>query len=446
MSSAHHLALGLLVVLAGSSFSGCGAFGDRVLPPEGQVLLTVDTDAVVPLAAGEPGDETLPGPIFDRLSIAMFAPGEQTPCAGCSREFGIDRRAFVERRVSVGLLPRPGVSGYRARLVLYRAFRSPLAGPRPASSIVYVVALPVTSAEGIASAHVLMRTEDLATPRGTLEAPLAVESGDPPASVVDTWAREQRTGCVEAPRDGEVCVPGGAFWMGDLAASVPAEQLVALSPFYLDATEVTVARMRASPLTPAALRETDVKEHAQNPYCTFTEKAGAGEDLPLTCVRRVFAGKFCEAAGGHLPTEAQLAYVSSGRVGTTFVWGDDVPACGEAIFGRGELTQPPGTRICTKLGVGPAKVGTGPRDVLSLRTGKIFDLDGSVAEWALDDYAALDTPCWTSPILVNPRCERSDKLPTFRGGAWNVAGGDLHAVSRGMLNAVGTDLGFRCAR
>ena len=426
--------------------AACRAFDDPVLPPEGQVLLSVDTDAIVPLAPGEAEDDTRPGPIFDRLAIEMFAPGEQTPCAGCSREFAVDRRAFMEGRVSVGLLPRPGVPGYRARLVLYRAFRSPLAGPRPASSVVYVVALPVTAAEGISSAHVVMRTEDLAKPRGSLEAPIDLRPGGPPASVVDTWAREQRTTCREPAREGEVCVPGGAFWMGDLSASVPAEQLVAISPFYLDATEVTVARMRASPLIAKALVNADVKENAVGKYCTYTKNPGAFEDFPVTCVRRAFAGAFCEASGGRLPTEAELAYVASGRVGTPFVWGEEAPACGEAIFGRGEPQRTPGARVCAALGVGPAKVGTGPRDVLAMRTGRIFDLGGNVAEWALDDYAPLDTPCWQGAILVDPRCEQPDKLATFRGGSWTVPGADLHAVSRGKLDGVGPDLGFRCAR
>jgi formylglycine-generating enzyme len=426
--------------------TACGVFDAEPLPAEGQVLLYVDTDAVVPLGIGEAPDETIPGPIFDRVSIEMIAPGEQTACTGCAREFAIDRRMFKEHRVSVGLLPRPNVGGYRARISLFRGGGSALIAPRPASTVQYIVALPVVAAEGVVAAHVVLRTEDVANPRGSLEAPLDLAAGEPPASLVDTWAREQRRTCAEAPREGEVCVPGGAFWMGDLTASIPAEQLVALSPFYIDATEVTVARMRASPLAPAALRNTDVKESAQSPFCTYTTDRGAFEELPLTCVRRTFAGAFCEAAGGRLPTEAQLAYVASGRVGTPFVWGEDAPACGEAIFGRGEPSQPSGTRICIPLGVGPAKVGTGPRDVLVLRTGTIFDLGGNVAEWALDDYAPIPSACWDGRILVDPLCERPDKLPTFRGGAWNVVGADLRAVTRGKLDAVGIDLGFRCAR
>ena len=49
-------------------------------------------------------------------------------------------------------------------------------------------------------------------------------------------------------------------------------------------------------------------------------------------------------------------------------------------------------------------------------------------------------------LSIDPVCTATPPLPTFRGGAWNVAGGDLRAVDRGKLDAVGTDLGFRCAR
>ena len=90
---------------------------------------------------------------------------------------------------------------------------------------------------------------------------------------------------------------------------------MAISPFYLDAFEVTVARMRASPLVANALRSPDVKENTADPYCTYTRNPGPSEDLPLTCVRRTFAGAFCEANGGRLPTEGELGYVASGSGG-----------------------------------------------------------------------------------------------------------------------------------
>lgn len=245
MKALRHLTGPIAIV---ATMGACESLDNPKLPPEGQIVLFVDTDAIVPLAPTEPQEETLPAPIFDRLRIEMMEPGVDGPCKDCTREFAVDRRMFKGKTVSVGLVPRVGVSGYRARATLYRTFRSEIAGPRPASSLVSIIALPAIAAEGIVQVHVVLKTENLGAPQGTLEAPLPAGSGAPPASLVDTWAREQRVTCTEPPREGEVCIPGGAYWYGDLTATQPTEQLVALSPFYLDSTEVTVRRMRASPL------------------------------------------------------------------------------------------------------------------------------------------------------------------------------------------------------
>ena len=75
------------------------------LPPEGQIVLAVDTDAVVPAAPGATPEPAYPGPVFDRLSVDFFAPGEDSPCPDCAREFPVDDRMFAERRVSVGFVP-----------------------------------------------------------------------------------------------------------------------------------------------------------------------------------------------------------------------------------------------------------------------------------------------------------------------------------------------------
>lgn len=431
-----------------ASLGACESLDDPKLPPEGQILLYVDTDAIVPLAPTEPSEETLPGPIFDRLRIEMMEPGVDGPCKDCTREFAVDRRMFKAASVSVGLVPRVGAGGHRARVTLYRTFRSEIAGPRPASSLVSIIALPTTAAEGIIPVHVVLRTENLGTTQGSLDAPLPAGAGPPPPSLVDTWAKEQRVTCAEPPREGEVCVPGGAYWYGDLTATQPTEQLVAVSPFYLDATEVTVKRMRASAIAKSGVENGDLKVQLAGAakLCSYTEAPGPTDDFPVTCVRKPFAQRFCEAQGGRLPTEAEYAYAASGRVGSAFVWGNDLPACPDAIFGRNEDTRLQAARSCVAAGVGPAKVATGVRDVLVLRTGKIFDLDGSVAEWAVDDYVEPTHPCRAALVSIDPLCTAPSKLPAFRGGAWNTGGGDLRAVNRGKLDAVGTDLGFRCAR
>lgn len=437
----------LFVAFLGA-LAGCESLDNPTLPPEGQILLYVDTDAIVPLAPSEAPDETLPAPIFDRLRIEMIEPAMDGACKDCAREFAVNRRMFTNRAASVGLVPRTGTSGYRARVTLFRTFRSELAGPRLPSSLVSVITLPPIAAEGIVPVHVVLKTEDVGVPKGTLDAPIPHVAGPPPASLVDTWAKEQRVTCPEAPRDGEVCVPGGAYWYGDLTSVLPTEQLVAVSPFYLDATEVTVKRMRASPLARAAVENSDVKVKFAGAaaLCSYTEVPGATEDFPLTCVRKTFAQKFCEAQGGRLPTEAEYAFAASGRVGSAFVWGDDLPACADATFGRSDDTRSQAARSCVAAGVGPTKVASGARDVLALRTGRVFDLNGSVGEWALDDYVEPTSACRAAPLAIDPLCTATPAFPTFRGGAWNAAGAVLRAVNRGKLEGVGADLGFRCAR
>src|SRR4051812_39857114 len=55
--------------------SACASDSDRTLPPPGQLLLYVDTDAPLPPPAGETlrGDE--PSALFEHVRIDVFRPG-----------------------------------------------------------------------------------------------------------------------------------------------------------------------------------------------------------------------------------------------------------------------------------------------------------------------------------------------------------------------------------
>jgi len=437
----------LLPALA--ALASCRAFEDSTLPPEGQLVLHVDTDAIVPLGPGEAPDATTPAPLFDRLTVSMFAPGESVPCAGCTREFPVTRAAFAEGRVSVGLVPRAGVAGYRARVALYRSGGS-LAAARATSTLETVVALPTTGAEGITTGHVVLLTTDVGSPQGSLEVPLPLPEGAPGPSRVDGFARAERRGCAGAPREGEVCVPGGAFWMGDLSASVPSERLVVVSPYFLDRTEVTVGRLRAAPLARELRANVNyTAASAASPYCTYSPSPEGREGMPVACVTYEIAQRFCEEAGGRLPTEAELAYVMSGRVGTSFVWGNDVPGCTDAVLARGLPSMPDGKRFCARLGIGPSNVATSARDVLRVPGGELFDLSGNVSEFTSDDFADAENPCWSgTTVLVDPRCRTGGPEVAFRGTDWTSSLGESSAAGRGFFerDVVGNNIGFRCAR
>src|SRR6185436_19579915 len=180
------------------------------------IVIGVTTDAWLPRGPDEERGEIEYTALFERLRVELYPSGEAAPCAGCYRDFGIDHRSVNEGRASFGFLPRKNVSGYRARVMLYHTGPSEsYADPRPRSTIETVVDLPVVADDGIVDVHVVLRTDDLGRPSGTLDAPVAPEGGRAPVGIAGTWHADLRRGCAAPAGAGEACVPGGAFWMGD---------------------------------------------------------------------------------------------------------------------------------------------------------------------------------------------------------------------------------------
>ena len=98
--------LALIVALAVSS---C----ESSLPPQGQVVLHLDTDAPV-----TPTDDPLrPVALFDRVLVEIFPPTGDVPCSECVRELSVDAEKMHASRFSFGFLPpRPREVGWRIRL------------------------------------------------------------------------------------------------------------------------------------------------------------------------------------------------------------------------------------------------------------------------------------------------------------------------------------------
>ncbi len=437
------------LAIAATLLVSCNALEDSTLPPTGQLVVYVNTDATLPLAPGEPITPDDPLPLFDRLRVELFPPGETTPCEGCARDFAPDRRVVGEGRASFGFLPRVGVAGYVARVRLYRSSRE-AAGPRPRSTIESVVSLPAIAAEGITEVTVVLRVDDLAEPKGTLDAPIAPDPGRAKPGLAGTWHAELRRACTGDPQPGEVCVPGGAFWMGDPLSNAESERLVALSPFFLDGTETTVASFRA-----ANLADPDVDpipNRAGNPRCNFTAAPSKTDAFPVNCHSLEIAEAYCRKRGARLPSEAEYEYVTGGRRGFLYPWGDAPPACGDAIWGRADdPSLPSQVRPCVpSSGVGSAAVGTTALDKTSFAGGTIVDLAGNLAEWTRDAFAAHGTKCWsTRGPLVDFTCTDGDPgQRAVRGGDWGELEFALVAQSRFSQDALGgsTRIGFRCAR
>ena len=444
--------------------ASCSVLEPDPLPPEGQIVLGVATDAWLPRNAGDPYEPVARSALFERMRVELFAPGEREPCRECFRDFGIDHGTMNDGRASVGFVPRPGTSGYRARIRIYHSGASESAAePRAASTLETVVALPPVAADGVVEVHVTLRTDALSAPRGTLDAPVDVEPGPPPKGLAGTWSEDVLQGCAEPARAGEACVPGGAFWMGDPGFATPYERLVAVSPFYLDEREVTAGEVRASGLAvldPVKLTADPYLYSADATktihYCTYTQFAGSQEELPVNCVTRDLARRFCEKRAAVLPSEAQFEFVAGARRDATFPWGEEVPGCGDAVYGRSyDAKQPVEWRACVALGVGVAKPGSGRLDRVRMPDGnEIVDLAGNLAEWLLDAYQNTSEPCYRDNPVVDPVCrEASPSAPqgvAVRGTPWTDPGGTFlrAAVKQSASSAAPQNprIGFRCAR
>jgi formylglycine-generating enzyme required for sulfatase activity len=164
-------------------------------------------------------------------------------------------------------------------------------------------------------------------------------------------------GCVfdadAASLSGGRLLPGAADWQ--LGASAATLEVL---PFSIDRGEVTVARYA---------------ECARAGECP--KLAGEREPgLPVTGLAPVDAERFCEFAGGRLPTSAEWRFAASGSEGRRFPWGFTGLVCRRASFG---LVSGP----CSNEGNGPDLVGA-RRD--GRTASGIVDLAGNVAEWTRD--------------------------------------------------------------
>lgn len=459
--------LALLVTLACAP--ACGE--TDTLPPEGQLLVYFDTDAPLPPPAGQTASSADAAPLFDRLRVEVFRPNESSPCGECTHEFDVDRATVGEGRASVGIKPPAHATGYAARVRLFRAAFVELGQPRRDATIDVTVALPPVETEGITPVTVFLRTDDVGHPIGSRAEPAAPEPGLPRGRV-GTWPGARRVGCAEAPAPFEVCVPGGAFWMGNprmetmqVGLDDVVLRLVVLSPFYLDKTEVLVPTFRAARIAAPKdpIPDSDHYENGlpQGVRCTYTAELGNFESVPVNCLSPAKASEFCRTRGGDLPSEAQLQYVAGALEGRLYPWGNDPPTCDDAVFARVRQLLGPDS-ACGGGSMSPP--GSGGRDRLDFGGGTVVDIVGNLAEYARDDWNLQKESCWSSgAVLYDPVCTTPTRMPDLEG-AHTVMGGSFVSVG-GMLASAfrqpshpfppsprGGDVvffsgtGFRCAR
>lgn len=466
--------------------SACSEPGSETLPPLGQVVLYVDTDAPLPPPPGQALGPDEPAPLFDRLRIELFPPGASEPCQGCSREFELDRESVRARRGSIAVMPEPGRAGHVARVRLFRGASVQGGQPPVLSTIESNIVLPKVEQEGLVEVTAVLLVDNLAQPQGSLSKPLEPERGKPALSRVGTWPGARRVPCRGAARDDEACVPGGAFWMGNPILQLSEDgsdtrrtRLVVLSPFFLSLHETTVAEFRATGLAIIAAghaveplegaRTNPLRREDHTPlltvddvqyFCNYAPTAGpedaALEALPLGCANWDSARFYCAGRGGDLPTEAQYEYVAGGLSSQTYVWGNERSdlECADAVWDRsgvGIFYDGINGRCRPEGDMGsPMKAGSGRLDRLRVGEREIVDLAANMAEWTLDDWNRSSEPCWQGQALVqNPLCVGVGKdgdFRTIKGGSW---AGMPEAAAQAMgrpPHLHGPTLGFRCAR
>ncbi len=206
-----------------------------------------------------------------------------------------------------------------------------------------------------------------------------------------------------------VFIPPGTFQMGCsegdaecLGHEKPMRQVTITRGFYIGKTEVSVAAYRAFArarnVTPPSLGTTDRD--------------------PVYAVEWGDAKRYCEWAGGRLPTEAELEYAA--RAGVAAPRYGPLDQIAWHSGNSGGKVHPLGEKLPNRFG--------------------LYDMIGNVLEWVADAYAQYSPGPQTDPPGPG-----SGDTRLQRGGAYMLAADWHRASSRLSGNAPGV-VGIRCVR
>jgi formylglycine-generating enzyme required for sulfatase activity len=351
-----------------------GACGPPELPPLGEVLIVVDTDAPVPGLVGQLRVDayTAEGTWYSSRDFlleevaqwpASFGVYSSVPNRGGNVILRL--RAFADGNVRDYLgeryqarptggppsqiVPTPSPPpGMAPRLLSADGSDiTPTTEPEPLLAIDRLVELSIPP-NVVQSAHLVLRgacfgtMADLATHDTCLDtentlvpvspAVLGADLTAPSTSLEGTFGTP--TPCTAMPRgphdakdgtplyDEEVCVGGGTFVFGSFPDLAP-ERIVTATPFLIDKYEVTVGYYRdaiqhglAQGQTPLSNDapfpfSTDFDGQFDTPFCTYSDQPLGREDYPLSCIAWTDARAFCQFEGGDLASEVQFEWVAA---------------------------------------------------------------------------------------------------------------------------------------
>ncbi len=430
-----------------------------------QWTVTIATDAPVPQFG-------------DRLLVEVLD-GGGIACAGCRRELGVADAS--QWPVSFGITP-PAQGSTHVRVRLYRAAITGGDGLPAGSALIDALGfLPPPS--GVTPLVIVLAMDCFGIPSDpighttcdpTTKAPSAEPTLQAPGAIAtpSSWSPAQPVPCASDVPNGMKCIPGGVFLLGDNRASVAApslpERLVQLSPFALDADELTVGAFRAlvarHPLSSRPVSH-NPDPLQRNAGCTYIADSDTSNDaLPLNCVSFSLATDVCTALGKRLPTEAEWEFAAGNTTDeSAFAWGSDDDICGHSVSAVGRSGLETATsanyeewsncRVRSGGAVVPwgPVAGGNPLDVTKLG---VRNLGANVAEWVADHYALYTDACWTpmsGQLLQDPRCD-SPSMPqlaqqSIRGGSWGTAPPETRASNRNATVGRGGNpyIGVRCA-